>query len=241
MELQRMPALFAGLEELSVPGWDAAALQQATLGYPRPRAVVCVSPHWQTRGVCISIAPEQESLHALESVSTRVARRVAGLLDMPSARLDSSHPLDVEVTQLVQALYPEGDVPVVQISLDSELSALEHAALAAWLRPLREQGILILGIGTICPDLAAATRQQTLCFRDQVGQLIDQGDIVRLAECRLPGIGLDEPMHLGSNALPLLYTLAVREAGDSVEFFNGQVADARATTSVVLHPRAKAA
>ncbi|MBD9535724.1 MAG: hypothetical protein ACN6RG_01820 [Stenotrophomonas sp.] len=238
MELQRMPALFAGLEELSVPGWDAAALQQATQAYPRPRAIVCVSPRWQTRGVCISIAPEQDSLHAMESVSTRVARRVAGLLDMPSARLDSSHPLDPEVVQLVQALYPQADIPVVQISLDSELSALEHAALAAWLRPLREQGVLIAGIGTICPDADDATRQQVSCFRDQVGQLIDEGDIVRLAECRLPAPGGERHMHLAPSALPLLYALAVREAGDSVEFFNGKCAGMPATPSVVLHPKA---
>ncbi|MGE8213285.1 hypothetical protein [Stenotrophomonas sp.] len=220
----RMPALFAGHDSIARASATTAVRrcwQDVAAHFPQPRAVVCVAAQWQTEGICISIAPEHESPHVLQTVSARVARRINGLLDLPGARLDSSHALNDEVVALVQGLYPHASIPVVQVSLDTALSPLEHAALGAWLRPLREQGILILGIGSMVAGNRTA-------YAAQLRELVGHGNIAALAE-------LQALQHDAAAFLPLLYTLAVRADGDSVQLFD-EVCEGTPSTSVLLRP-----
>jgi len=221
----RMPALFAGhgtFDQTSANSAAGRGWQDVAALFPRPRAVVCVSAQWRTQGICISIAPEHESPHVLQTVSARVARRINGLLDLPGARLDSSHALNEDVMALVQALYPHASIPVVQVSLDTALSPLEHAALGAWLRPLREQGILIVGIGNLAAPMRGAGGAQ-------LRELVGHGNIAQLAD--MPTLDQDDMAAF----LPLLYTLAVRNTEGSVQLFD-DVHDGGSCTSVWLRP-----
>jgi len=226
-QVSRMPALFAG-HDIDCRSTDAALWQgwlQTAARFPQPRAIVCVSAQWQTQGICISVAGRQHGELPYRE-SSRVAQLIAGLLDLPSARLDSNHPLDEAVVSLVQALYPQSDIPLVQISLDTALSPLEHAALGAWLRPLREQGILIVGIGSIAQ---AATDVHAMRFRARVGEMAGHGNIAQLAESTV----MDHDQQVAF--LPLLYTLALRAADDSVQLFD-DMQHGRNVTSVLLQP-----
>ena len=227
---QRMPALFAGQDGCA--DTDAAGAcnwQQLMRRFPAPRGIVCIGAQWHTQGICIGASPATDDEAVPRPGAMQLADDIARLLDLPNVRTEDVHALDQEMRCVVQAMYPGTDIPLVQLSLDSALSALEHAALGAWLRPLRQQGVLILGIGNL-PLAAEVAVQSSLLDAARVDELIDHNGIVQLAESE----DLEAAEHAllpGSGFLPLLYTLAVREADDSVHFLNN---DAGATCALLL-------
>src|SRR5579863_4101344 len=118
----------------------------------RPRAVLCVSAHWETRGVCVTGAPAPETIHdfygfpaALFAVrypaagEPALAQRIVRLIPDAAVHVDESRGLDHGAWSVLCAMYPQADVPVVQLSLDVRRSGEQHYQLAAALAPLRQE------------------------------------------------------------------------------------------------------
>ncbi len=249
----RMPALFLGhgspMNAIEDNGfrrnWGALVKR-----LPRPKAVLCVSAHWETHGVHAGAAASPETIHdfygfpqALFDVQYRapgdpaLARRAA---ELTGARLDPDRGLDHGAWGVLIAMYPDADVPVVQLSLDSAQPGPFHYALAKKLAPLRDEGILVIGSGNIVHNLAVwragdgRPYDWALRFDAEVRRRIDAGDHQALAD--YPSLGADARMAIPTpeHYLPLLYVLALQAKGEQASYFNDQVMTSISMTSVVI-------
>ena len=169
MSKHRQPAVFIG------HGSPMYALEPnrhtdawAALGkrLHKPDAILVISAHWLTRGVWLTAMPQPKTIHdfggfpeALFQIqypalgSPALAQRVQSLLKQAVVLEEHEWGIDHGAWSVLRYLYPNADVPVVQLSLDGSLSAEEHYRLAKQLAPLRDDNILILGSGNIVHNL----------------------------------------------------------------------------------------
>lgn len=166
--MSRMPALFLG------HGSPMNAIEQNVFSdawidlgrtLPKPQAILCISAHWFTRGLKIndSLAPKMvydmygfpDALYRVKYPAPgapEIAQEAARLLGS-HVEIDNSWGLDHGSWSVLLRLFPNADIPVFQVSVDATAPAEEHFALGEALRPLRDQGILILGSGNVVHNL----------------------------------------------------------------------------------------
>jgi 4,5-DOPA dioxygenase extradiol len=249
-----MPALFVGhgspmnaIEDNSWRrGWRAAAL-----ALPRPKAVLCVSAHWETHGLGVTASAAPVTIHdfggfpqALFDVrypaagDPALAARVAELLAPETVVLDPSRGLDHGAWSVLLPMYPDADIPVVQLSLDRRRTPQQHYELAQRLAPLRDEGVLIVASGDIVHNLRAVdfrrpeTPDWAERFNETAKRLIETGEHGPLIA--YDSLGEDAALSINSaeHYLPLLYALAVQREGEAATFFNDDVFAAISMTSV---------
>jgi len=220
---------------------------------PKPRAVLCISAHWETRGTYVTGAEAPETIHdfygfpaALFQVrypapgDPALAKRIAGLPLDTHVHIDAGRGLDHGAWSVLRVMYPEADVPVLQLSLDVRLNGLEHYHLATALAPLREEGVLILASGNIVHNLSLFrfhSQEQpawALRFRTEVNACIEQRDHAAL--CHYESLGADAALAIPTpeHYLPLLYALALQRHGEDLETFNDEVISSLSMTSLVI-------
>ena len=238
-----MPALFIGhgnpmnaIEETAY----AAAWRDVAAAIPRPRAILCISAHWETEGTFVTAMPQPRTIHdfygfpdALYQVeypapgSRELAERVHSLVASTAVRLDDGYSwgLDHGAWSVLRRMYPEADIPVVQLSLDRSQHPRFHYELGAELLSLRREGVLVLGSGNIVHNLrllqwnAAAPYPWTEQFDRLAAELILSGEHDRLVA--YPALGDSARLAIPTNEhyLPLLYILALQQPGEAVSFF----------------------
>ena len=135
---------------------------------PRPRAIIAVSAHWETDIPAVSNPPANETIHdfygfppALYAqhynppVAHELAGRVAQLLEKAgqTCGVDGQRGLDHGAWVPLKLAYPGEDIPVIQLSVQTQAGTAHHVALGEALRPLREEGVLIFASGTFTHDL----------------------------------------------------------------------------------------
>ena len=221
---------------------------------PKPQSILCISAHWETRGVYVGGAAKPDTIHdfngfprALFEVrypapgSPELARRVAELLE-PAARVhvDGARGLDHGAWAVLQPMYPEADIPVVQLSLSVLQPGAWHYDLARHLSPLRDEGVLVLASGNIVHNLRlfkykdATPLDWALRFDEDVAEHIATGHHDGLLGYETLGsdalLAIPTPEHY----LPLLYALALQREGEPVEFFNERVLSAASMRSLVI-------
>jgi 4,5-DOPA dioxygenase extradiol len=220
---------------------------------PRPKAILCISAHWETEGVYVGAAEQPETIHdfhgfprALFNVrypapgSPELAHRVAELIRGPRVHLDHHRGLDHGAWGVLQPMYPEADIPVVQLSLSSLQPGAWHFDLAEQLAPLRDEGVLVLGTGNIVHNLRLWRQHQAEAY--DWAQRFDEDIAERIAEGHHEGmlgyetLGPDALLAIPTpeHYLPLLYVLALQREGEQVEFFNDQVSSSISMRSLVI-------
>jgi len=220
---------------------------------PRPEAILCVSAHWETQGVYVSSAERPDTIHdfhgfprALFDVrypapgSPALAHRVAELVQEPRVHLDSHRGLDHGAWSVLRPMFPEADIPVVQLSLSSLQPGAWHYDLAKQLAPLRDEGVLVVGTGNIVHNLRLWRQKQTEAL--DWAQRFDEDIADRIAEGHHEGmlgyetLGPDALLAIPTpeHYLPLLYVLALQRDGESVEFFNEVVTSSISMRSVLI-------
>ncbi|MCU1752982.1 DODA-type extradiol aromatic ring-opening family dioxygenase [Pseudomonas sp. 6D_7.1_Bac1] len=166
-----LPSLFIshGSPMLALePGASGPALARLASELPKPKAIVIVSAHWESQDLRVSSAEHPETWHdfggfpaALFAVQypapgqPELAAQVAELLKVDGlpAQLDSQRPFDHGVWVPLSLMYPRADIPVVQVSLPSRLGPALQTRVGRALSSLREQGVLLIGSGSITHNL----------------------------------------------------------------------------------------
>ena len=166
-----LPTVFAshGAPTLAIePGATGPALSTLGRELSRPKAILMVSAHWETARPAASTARQPETIHdfggfpqALYQLqysapgAPELAARVKGLLDAAgfSTALDPQRGLDHGAWVPLRYLYPDADVPVTQLSIQSQLGPQHHYRLGEALRPLAREGVLVIGSGSLTHNL----------------------------------------------------------------------------------------
>lgn len=222
---------------------------------PRPRAIVCISAHWETRGVYMTGAAHPETIHDFYGFPAdlfavqypapgdpSLAASVVGLLKdiEPRAHRDAGRGFDHGMWSVLRVMYPEADIPTIQLSLDVTRSGSEHYEVGRQLASLREDGVLIVGSGNIVHNLGLfrfhdrTAPARATGFQQTVNALIEQGDHAAL--CRYESLGEYAPLAIptAEHYLPLLYVLAVQRDDDELLLFNDEVVSSLSMTSLIL-------
>jgi len=203
---------------------------------PRPQAILSISAHWETLGTQVLYKAQPTTIHdfygfpeALQKMeypaagSLTVAREVKKLI--PGAEFNETWGLDHGSWSVLVHLYPHADVPVLQLSLDTKATPQRHYEIGQMLRPLREQGVLILGTGNISHNLRKLSRDGSgdfawaTTFDEGIRQalLTRDNDKVISYEEHFPQeapLAVPSPEHY----YPLLYALGASTAEDKVSF-----------------------
>jgi 4,5-DOPA dioxygenase extradiol len=224
---------------------------------PRPRAILCVSAHWETRGARVTGASAPPTIHdfygfpkALFDVrypapgDPQLAQRVVDLLGPKQAQVDATRGFDHGMWSVLRVMYPDADVPVVQLGIDTSQPGEHHYRFAKVLAPLRDEGVLVLGSGNIVHNLALWDPRNphpldwAQRFDGAVKRRVLARDHIELADW--PRLGADAQLAVPTpeHYLPLLYVLALQRDDDHVNFFNEAVGSAIAMTSFVIEPGA---
>ena len=242
MNTAPLPALFVGhgnpMNALEDNPWTRAwARLGATL--PRPRAILAISAHWYIPGTAVTAMPAPRTIHDFGGFphelfevrypapgATSLAARIRQLLAPLPVETDHSWGLDHGSWSVLRHLYPQADVPVVQLSIDETQQAAFHYGLGAQLRPLRDAGVLILGSGDVVHNLHAYAWGRhpqepydwVLRFETQVRDRLEAADHAPLIDYASFGrdavLAVPTPEHY----LPLLYVLGAAEPGEAVSF-----------------------
>ncbi|HMM56184.1 MAG TPA: 4,5-DOPA dioxygenase extradiol [Rudaea sp.] len=248
----RLPALFIGhgspmnaLEDNAFTrGWQDAARR-----IPKPRAVVCISAHWETRGVGVTATPAPQTIHdfygfpqALFDVrypapgDPALAAQIAQMVKSAKVHPDTEWGLDHGAWSVLRIMYPQADIPVLQLSLDSAQPGAFHYALGQELAPLRDDGVLVMGSGNIVHNLRLfdfhATQAADWAARADgiIRSHIDSGDHAALLDWNALGPEVGRGVPTPEHYLPLLYALAVRGKDEPVRIFNTTVISAISMT-----------
>ncbi len=239
-----MPVLFMGhgspmnaIEDNEFSrGWSEAAK-----AIPRPQAILCISAHWETRGLGVTAMEKPRTIHDFGGFppelyamqypapgSPQLARRVGKLIHSAQVIPDQRWGLDHGTWSVLCRMFPEADIPVVQLSLDRTQASAFHYQVGQELRLLREEGVLIVGSGNIVHNLRLiAWEGEPFDWAVEFDRRV-KGWI--LAEKHDPIVhyeNQDRPAELSINSaehyLPLLYVLGAMQPGEAVSFFNEQV------------------
>ena len=256
---EKMPVLFLGhgspmnaIEENEfVQGFRSVAA-----GLPKPRAILCVSAHWETRGTFVTAMPNPPTIHdfggfpkALFDVqypapgSPTLARETKALVKKTEVGLDDKWGLDHGAWSVIKHLYPKADVPVIQMSLDHYQTPEYHYELARELSSLRRKGNLIIGSGNMVHNLGMVAWDKLNAVdyaydwareaSEKMKRFILEGDHQSLVKFRSQGKAFELAIPTPEHFLPLLYTLALKDEKDEVSLFNDKaVAGSLTMTSV---------
>jgi 4,5-DOPA dioxygenase extradiol len=225
----------------------------------RPKAILCISAHWETRGTHVTSMEHPPTIHdfggfprALYEVeypapgSPALAEDTRKLIQGAEVELSNQWGLDHGAWSVIRHMYPEADIPVIQMSLDHTKGSRYHYELGKELNAFRNRGVLIIGSGNLVHNLGmvAWDRLDTPGSgfdwaeeaRSTMNQWLQQGNHEALinydkqdARFRL---AIPTPEHF----LPLLYVLGMRGKQEEIELFNDKtIGGSLSMTSVYIH------
>lgn len=223
----------------------------------KPSAILVISAHWETRGTLVTAMEHPQTIHdfggfpqALFNVqypapgSPDLAKATKEIVSSTDIHLDDKWGLDHGSWSVVKHLYPEADVPVVQMSIDYTQPASYHYNLAKELAKLRHKGVLIVGSGNMVHNLRMVSWQHlnesygydwAIEANEAMKAWIQNGNHQALIDFRKQGRAFDLAIPTPEHYLPLLYSLALQDKQDDIFLFNDSpVAGALTMTSVKI-------
>jgi len=206
---------------------------------PRPKAILAVSAHWYVPGVRVTAMDPPRTIHDFGGFPPELyrvrypapgdpalARRVAELLAPRPVSLDQDWGLDHGTWSVLGHVFPQADLPVVQLGIDETEPPEFHYALAQRLAPLRDEGVLVVGSGNLVHNLHAYSWGRrpvepfdwAVRFEDEARRCLAAGDHAPLISYEAMGgdalLSVPTPEHY----LPLLYVIALARPGEPVSF-----------------------
>ena len=241
MSQVRMPALFVGhgspmnaLED----NRHTRVWKKLGASMPRPKGIVAVSAHWYTRGTGVTAMAQPRTIHDFYGFPPALfaqkyaapgdpvlASRVQALLRPVAVTADQEWGLDHGTWSVLVHIYPQANVPVVQLSIDAGQPAPYHYELGRRLAALRDEGVLILGSGNVVHNLGlikwsagASAYPWAESFNDQLRGALGRGDhdfAIRYEQAaEAAALSIPTPEHY----LPLLYVLGAQGPQEAISF-----------------------
>lgn len=224
---------------------------------PKPNAILCVSAHWETKGTFVTAMQIPPTIHDFGGFpkelfavqypapgSPDLAKQTKSLISKTEVGLDDKWGLDHGAWSVIKHLYPNADIPVIQMSIDYSQTPQYHYELAQQIKSLREKGVLIIGSGNIVHNLGKVEwRRLNETFgydwaieaNDRMKKFILDGNHKELINFRSQGKAFDLAIPTPEHYLPLLYSLAMQEKNEEVKLFNDKaVAGALTMTSLKI-------
>ncbi len=240
---ERMPVLFIGHgNPMNAIEKNKYSLSWEQMGknLPKPKAIVCVSAHWETRGTKVTATPFPETIHdfggfpqALFDVqypasgNPELALEIGRMVHSVGVQQDLQWGLDHGTWSVLKPMYPLADIPVIQLSLDINKTPQQHVELAKELSFLRDKGVLIIGSGNIVHNLGRIDWQNpnrgydwAIEFNDQVKKTILNREFSKLSFYKELSKSAELAVPSTEHYLPLLYATAIATEKDQLEFFN---------------------
>lgn len=225
---------------------------------PKPNAILCVSAHWFTKGTKVTAMEMPETIHDFGGFpqelfnvqypakgSPELAQITRNLLLPTSVELDDKWGLDHGAWTVIKHLYPNADIPIIQLSIDYTKSAQYHFELAQKLQALRNKGVLIIGSGNIVHnlrlvDFANFDRDNygydwAIEARESLNNYLIDGNYQPLIQYEKLSTAVRMAIPSPDHYLPLIYTLGLQQKADSVSLFNDKlVAGSLSMTSLKI-------
>lgn len=245
----KMPLLFLGhgspMSAL-VPDIFTANIAKISQQIPQPAAIVCISAHWQTRGSFVTAMQNPKTIHDFYGFppalyaeqypakgSPQLARAMAQYFQNQSQALfldEQQWGLDHGTWCVLKYLYPDAQIPVLQLSLDIEKSPQAHYQLGQQLQILRRKGVLIIGSGNIVHNLRHMSRAHgddygydwALLADEEIKTAIDARNHEKLLHIHDYGAHFQLAIPSSEHYLPLLYILSCQEPDEAAYIFNDQ-------------------
>ena len=244
----RMPVLFIGhgspmnaIEDNAFrQSWQALGSEFGKT-LPRPHLVLCVSAHWLTEGWRLTAMDQPKTIHDFGGFprelfdqqypapgAPHAVQEISAGLRAPPVGLDLEWGLDHGAWSVLKPMFPQADIPVVQLSMDYGRPPQEHFALGQQLRALRDRGVLIVGSGNIVHNLRAMrwgapdgeAYDWAMEFDRVTAEHVAKGDLAALADFQALGAVAQQAHPTYDHYLPLLYAAGAADPGESVRFFN---------------------
>lgn len=249
---ERMPVLFLGHgSPMNAIGdneyrrsWQALGAEFGSK-LPRPQLILCISAHWITEGWWLTGMDQPKTIHdfggfpqelfdqqypapgdaaAAQAIALLVRQRGSKPLGLDKGEWG----LDHGAWSVLKPMFPDADIPVIQLSMDYSRAPEDHYALARQLKALRDRGVLIVGSGNIVHNLRQMQRGASgsqaydwaLEFDQTIGGYLQQGNLDALQNFQKLGqmAKMAHPTH--EHYLPLLYAAGAVEAREPMRFFN---------------------
>lgn len=242
-EDETMPTLFVGHGSPMNAIEDnefSARWRQMGKEITKPKAVVCVSAHWLTRGSQVTAMNNPKTIHDFGGFpkalfdaqypapgSPKLATEIVDLVKTTNVHLDHEWGLDHGTWSIVKQMYPDADIPVLQFSIDYTKPAQYHFDLAKQLLALRKKGVLIIGSGNMVHNLGILDWQNpnsgfdwAIEMNEKFKSAIENGDNQALIQYEKFGSAAKLAIPSIDHYFPLLYIMALKEKNDKISFFN---------------------
>ena len=238
----RMPTLFVGHgspmvtldDNTYTKGWRSLGES-----LPRPRAILCVSAHWYLPQTLVTGNDRPRTIHDFGGFpkplfdiqypapgDPALALDVAKLLSPTVVALDNEWGLDHGTWTVLRHIYPEADIPVIQLSLNRSQDTAWHFELARRLRPLRDDNVLIVGSGNLVHNLRrydwSGSRVESFEWAERFESVARErmlaADFEPLVNYKKQGTDAMMAVPTPDHYLPLIYVLAQHHVGDCITF-----------------------
>ena len=219
------------------------ALKEISKTFEKPKAIIVISAHWYEDKTLISNTEEQNTIYDFYNFpdvlydavyepkgNPKLAHNISKLVD--SELVDRG--LDHGAWSVLRHMYPNVDIPTLQISINKNLSYLQHFELGTILKRLREQGVLIIGSGSVTHNLRLTNSRSTRIdkwakiFDDYIKESFSQKKLSNIVNAKEhPLFDISHPFD--DHFIPLLYTAGCIDKEDSIEHFHEEIVSANLT------------
>lgn len=239
-----MPVLFVGhgspMNAIEDNEFTAEWAKVGTL-LPKPKAILCISAHWQTRGTMVTAMEKPQTIHDFGGFpeelfkkeypaagSPEFAKQTKDLVKKTSVGLDNDWGLDHGTWSVLCKMFPKADIPTYQLSLDYTQSPEYHFELAQELQELRKKGVLIIGSGNIVHNLRMVSFDKSdgfdwaIEFDEKIKKALEDKDNKSIIHYEDFGSVARLAVPTNEHYLPMLYTIALQQKNENISFFNAK-------------------
>ena len=237
-----MPVLFVGhgspmnaIEDNEFSrGWNEVGTK-----LPHPKAILCVSAHWQTRGTSVTAMEKPQTIHDFGGFpqelfdkvypapgSPELAKETKELIKKTPVDLDMNWGLDHGTWSVLTKMFPKADIPTFQLSLDYMQPPEYHYELGKELQELRKKGVLIVGSGNIVHNLRMVQFDMekgfdwAIEFDAFIKKNLEERDHKDIINYLNYGSAAKLAVPTNEHYLPMLYAIALQEKNENISFFN---------------------